>query len=140
MQKEDFNRISEVMDWYQRLPPGHLELTALMAARRELSVLNVRLAEYVGHLARNANAAEATRKIRFNAVREREVAAGASVSAATSKAEDEVASFRQAEASASGRYASGRILYDAISNVLNSMAGEINFMMRERSLSNHMEN
>lgn len=128
------------MDWYQGLPPGHLELTALMAARRELSVLNVRLAEYVGYLARNANGAEAMRKVRFNAAREREISAGASISAAASKAEDEVATYRQAEAAAAGRYASGRVLYDSISNVLNSMAGEINFLMRERSLSGPIEN
>lgn len=131
--------MDSIIAWYQSLPPGHNELTAVMSARRQLSAIGIALAAYVGQLSRQSIAAEARRKIRFNAIREEAVSGGANVTAATSKAENEVAQLREEEAEAAGRYSAGRLLYDAVNNVLNSMAGEINFLSKELNTINHRE-
>lgn len=140
MRKEDFDRLGSIIAWYQSLPSGHNNVQGLMDARRELSVIGVKLAGYIGQLARESQAAEARRKVRFCAIREEEIKAGASVAGATSKAEAEVADLKMQEADAAGRYSYGRVLYDSVGNVLNSMAGEINFLMREMVTVTNREN
>lgn len=140
MRKEDFSRLDTIIEWYQHLPDGHNQVEELMRARRELSTIGVRLAGYVGQLSRQSQAAEAMRKIKFNAERLKEMEAGVSVAGATAKAEADVSELRMREAEAAGRYSYGRLLYDSVNNVLNSMAGEINFLMREMATINHREN
>lgn len=129
----DFKEINNRIEWFQRLPIGHTDVDGLLECRRMLSSIGVRLSLYVGQLARAANEAEGMRKIRFNQIREKYRAAGDSVAAAESKAEAEITGQREEEFKAQGRYQSGRLLADSINQVLNALAGEMNFLMRERT-------
>ena len=129
----DFKEINNRIEWFQRLPIGHTDIDGLLECRRTLSSIGVRLALYVGQLSRQANEAEGIRKIRFFKTREKYRSEGDSVAAAESKAENEIIPFREEEFKAVGRYQSGRLLLDSVNQVLNALAGEANFLMRERA-------
>lgn len=128
----DFREINNRIEWFQRLPIGHTDIDGLLECRRILSATAVRLSLYVGQLARAANEAEGLRKIQFARLREKYKAGGDSVAAAESKAENEITALREEEFKAGGRYQSGRLLADSINQVLNALAGEMNYLMREK--------
>lgn len=129
---EDFREINARIEWFQRLPVGHQDIDGLMECRRVLSTIGTRLALYVGQLARAYNAAEGQRKVRFFKLREEYKRQGESVASAESKAENEIVPLREEEFNALGRYQSGKMLADSINHVLNALAGEINYLMREK--------
>jgi hypothetical protein len=132
---EDFRTINRLIDWFESLPVGHSRIDEIMDCRRKLSAISIRLSIYVGQLARAANEAEGLRKIRFAKLRELYKKEFNSVAAAESRAEEEISDLRQRETEAQGRYQSGRLLADSISQVLNALAGELNFLIRDKNTS-----
>lgn len=136
MKKSDFESIAQWIDWFETLPVGHTDLDGLMHCRRVLSCINVRLAAYVGELARLSQMAEGSRKIEFAKKRGFYIESQKlSVAAATAKAEEDIVDFREAENKALGRYQSGKVLAESINQVLNALAGEMNFLGRERQMA-----
>lgn len=135
----DFEQIDTIIGWYQGLDKGFNDIDHLIYSRRKLSGLLVRLASYVGRLAKDAEAAEGKRKIKAHSLCQRYIDEGFSASAADKKAESEIAEERKVEKDYIGRFKSGRLLYDSINQCLNSMAGEINYLREEKVSVNHRQ-
>lgn len=140
MTTQDFKNIDKIIAWFQSLPVGHDQLERLMAYRRELSAINVRLARYVGDLSREFNNAYGLRKASFYKEKQRYIEEGMSATAAETKAESEIDELRLSERDCQGRFDSGRFLAKSVDQVLNAMAGEINFLREEKVTVGHRQN
>lgn len=136
MNAKDFQKIGNIVDWYAALPAGFTDLESLLQARRQLAALSVTLAQYAGGKVQQAKQAVALRKIAFNKVRERERSSGSSVASAESVAEAEVEELRDNEAMLEGSSRAALLYVDAIRDVLNAMAGDVNHLMSEKKISN----
>ena len=140
MTKQNFDRIHEIVASYGRLDHGHNQINELMSMRRELSSLGVRLADFVGDIARDYKAAYGQRKIQFAKVKEKHRQGGESVAGSESIAETATELLRDQEVELEGRFQKGKLLLDSIHKVLDSMAGEINFLIREKTTVSHRQN
>jgi len=138
-QPKDYDAIDKIIQWYQSLPAAHEQLEGLMKARRQLSCIAVKLAAEQGVALKAYNQVYGQRKIKFHKLREQYREELGSVAAAESRAESEIEAIRSKEANLEGAKDSGKVLLANIHQVLNAMAGEINFLREEKTSVNNRE-
>ena len=116
-------QITKIISWYESTTIKSVE--SLMKARRKLVAAHAQLALEVGEASKEYRKLYVDRKIYFS----KQIAAAPKMSNAAAEnmviASEGYAEIRRKEATANGEKEAGRLLFQAVDNVLKAMSQEI---------------
>ena len=129
-------KIQAAVSWYATIPPDFSDIGQLMEARRRLACHLFNFAIEVGELNRDKNRTEHVRKSKFARLVNEAMAKteGKNVAAAQQHADFQTSAERGDEGASEAAYFAGRLIYDAGTNVLDTMNQHISNLKKERSL------
>jgi len=136
MQASTLEKISAAVHWYAVLDRDYADIVTLMEARRRLACHLFNYAIEVGELNRDKNRTEPVRKSKYARLVNEALAKsdGKNVAAAQQSADFNTSFERGEEGAAEAAYFAGRLIYDAGTNVLDTMNQHISNLKKERSL------
>ncbi len=136
MKVQTLEKIQAAVQWYATISPDFNDVAQLMEARRRLACHLFNFAIEVGELNHEKNRTEHTRKSKYARIVNEalEKTDGKNVAAAQQSADFKTSFERGEEAAAEAAYFAGRLIYDAGTNVLDTMNQHISNLKKERSL------
>ena len=136
MKVQTIEKIQAAVQWYATIPADFQDIAQLMEARRRLACHLFNFAIEVGELNREKNRTEHLRKSKYaRLVNEAlEKSEGKNVAAAQQSADFKTSFERGEEGASEAAYFAGRLIYDAGTNVLDTMNQHISNLKKERSL------
>jgi len=129
-------KIQAAVQWYATIPPDFNDIGQLMEARRRLACHLFNFAIEVGELNREKNRTEHLRKSKYARIVNETLAKtdGKNVASAQQSADFQTSFERGEEGAAEAAYFAGRLIYDAGTNVLDTMNQHISNLKKERSM------
>lgn len=134
MLRSTLEKIQAAVSWYATVPPDYHDIGQLMEARRRLACHLFSFAIEISGLNKEKNRTEYLRKAKFARVVNEALKAsgGKNVASAQQEADFQVTEERAAESLAEAIYFSSRLIYDAGTNVLDTMNQHISNLKKER--------